>query len=231
MARQAHRDLGCGTTREAYPDVAFGPCAFGPYELDAARRTLTRGGAKLRLQAKPLDLLLYLSAHRERVVSQSELLDALWPGVQVSPAALARAVYKARRAVSDAGDPHRVIATVHGRGFRFVAPLRSAGAPEGTGPFPGDSVAHEVELARRALERAVRVLGDLHAADAPTLSFLRSLTRELCGLVVSILGARCLPERREGGATPAGTARADRYPQGVTLLARGTHCRSDRASS
>jgi len=231
MARPAHRDLGCGTTGEACPDVAFGPYAFGPYELDAARRTLTCGGAERHLQAKPLDLLLYLIAHSERVVSQSELLDALWPGVHVGPSALARAVYKLRRALGAAEGPHRVIATVHGRGFRFVAPLRGARAPERTGAFPGDSVARDVELARRALERAVRVLGDLHAADAPTLSFLGSLARELCGLFVSTLGARRPLEWRGGGATPPGAARAGRYPPGATPLARGTHCRSDRASS
>lgn len=230
MDRPAHRDLGGGTTREACSDVACGPYAFGPYELDAGRRTLTRGGVERRLQAKPLDLLLYLIAHSERVVSQSELLDALWPGVHVGPAALARAVYKLRRALGDAGDPHRVIATLHGRGFRFVAPLRSARAAEGTGALPGDSVARDVELARRALERAVRVLGDLHAADAPTLSFLGSLARELCGLFVSTLDARRPLERREGGATPAVAARRGRYPPKATPLARGTHCRSDRAS-
>jgi DNA-binding winged helix-turn-helix (wHTH) protein len=190
MARQGQRDLDPGTTREACSSVAFGSCGFGAYELDAGRRLLTRSGATLRVQAKPLDLLLYLSAHRERVVSHSELLDALWPQVHVSPAALARAVYKARRAVGDAKLPRRVIATVHGRGFRFVAPLRSAGAPKRRAASPGDSIAREVELARCALERAVLVLGDLDAIDAPTLSFLRSLARELCRLFVSILGAR-----------------------------------------
>jgi len=134
----------------------------------------------------------------------------------------------ARQAHRDLGC---IIATVHGRGFRFVAPLRTAGAAERTGAFPGDSVARDVELARRALERAVRVLDDLHAADGPTLIFLRKLTRELCGLFVSILGARRMLERTERGATPAGAARAGRYPPGATPLARGTHCRSDRASS
>ena len=41
----------------------------------------------------------------------------------MSEAALERCIAVARRAVGDSGRRHRVIQTVHGRGYRFVAPV------------------------------------------------------------------------------------------------------------
>jgi DNA-binding winged helix-turn-helix (wHTH) protein len=190
MTRQAPEDRGRGTTR-----VARSVVRFGPYELDAARRTLTRNGAKVPLQARPFDLLLHLIAHRERVVSHDELLDAFWPGVNVTPAALARAVYKARRAVGNAGETHSVIATVHGRGFRFLAPVRIEGGVEGAtlgGREPG--------LARRALDRAIHALDDLRVADPATRLFLHGLARELAGLRVPGRDARWLGPMGSAGS-------------------------------
>ena len=94
--------------------------AFGPYELDTATRILARRAAPVEIQAKVFDLLLYRIERRDRVVSPSEILDALWPGVAVTPAALSRADHKPREAVGDDGEAQRVIATVHGRGAELV---------------------------------------------------------------------------------------------------------------
>jgi DNA-binding winged helix-turn-helix (wHTH) protein len=72
--------------------------AFGEYQLDREARTLQREGRRIPVQAKAFDLLAYLIERRERVVSSDELLDALWPGLHVTPAALSTAVQKARSA-------------------------------------------------------------------------------------------------------------------------------------
>ncbi|MGD8869693.1 MAG: AAA family ATPase, partial [Gemmatimonadales bacterium] len=96
---------------------------FDPFELDPERRELRRAGEVVRIQPRPLDLLLYLARHHERVVPRVELLDALWNGVQVNDEALSFAVHQARRAVGDDGARQAVIRTVSRRGFRFVAPL------------------------------------------------------------------------------------------------------------
>ncbi|MBW2694710.1 MAG: winged helix-turn-helix domain-containing protein [Deltaproteobacteria bacterium] len=94
---------------------------FGEYELEPESRTLQRRGERVPVEPKVFDLLAYLIEHRERVVSTDELLDALWPGVNVTPAALSRAVQKARQAVGDDGEQQAVLRTEHGHGFRFVA--------------------------------------------------------------------------------------------------------------
>ena len=82
------------------PDLADGPAPiyrFGAFELDFGRAELRRDGARAELQRKPLQLLLYLARHRDRVVSTDELLDQVWPDVVVSEDALTSALRQVRR--------------------------------------------------------------------------------------------------------------------------------------
>ena len=74
----------------------------------------------IRSYYEAFDLLAYLIERRERMVSIDELLDALWPGLHVTPAALSRAVQKARQAVGDDGEHQTVIHTEHGKSYNFV---------------------------------------------------------------------------------------------------------------
>jgi TolB-like protein len=71
------------------------------------------------------------------VVSSDELLDALWPGLHVTPAALSTAVQKARQAVGDDGEHQAVLKTEHGKGFRFVAEVTDLSPPETAQPIQG----------------------------------------------------------------------------------------------
>jgi len=102
--------------------------AFGEHQFDTESRTLQHEGRRIPIQSKAFDLLAYLIERRERVVSSDELLDALWPGLHVTPAALSTAVQKARRAVGDDGGHQTVLHTEHGRGFRFVAEVSAVPA-------------------------------------------------------------------------------------------------------
>src|SRR5262247_27622 len=103
---------------------------FGDCELDRELYQLRRRGRPIRLEPKVFDVLLHLLEHRERVVTKAELLDALWPGEALSESVLPRAIAAARRAVGDTRAKARVIETVHGRGYRFVAAVeeRKSGA-------------------------------------------------------------------------------------------------------
>jgi TolB-like protein/Flp pilus assembly protein TadD len=103
--------------------------SFGEYQLDTEARSLQRSGQAVHVEPKVFDLLAYLIEHRSRVVSTNELLDTLWPGVSVTPAALTRAVQKARRAVRDDGERQAVLRTEHGHGFQFVAGVGVIDAP------------------------------------------------------------------------------------------------------
>ncbi|MBW2386655.1 MAG: tetratricopeptide repeat protein [Deltaproteobacteria bacterium] len=79
-----------------------------------------------------MDVLTYMIEHREGFVSHDELLDALWPDVSVTPAALSQSVYKVRIAVGDDGDHQTVLRTRHGQGFQFVAEVSVVRTPVAT---------------------------------------------------------------------------------------------------
>jgi TolB-like protein len=128
-------------------DGAAGRCAvgweprilrFGAYEIDAARFELRRDGARVPLEPRAFDLLLLLARNRQRTVTKDEIFGALWGDRIVSDAALSSQVKAVRQAVGDDGVAQHTIATVHGRGFRFVPPLdRLATGPPAAQPQAG----------------------------------------------------------------------------------------------
>ncbi|HEX2484166.1 MAG TPA: AAA family ATPase, partial [Myxococcota bacterium] len=99
---------------------------FGECELDEGLFQLRVAGRVAKIEPKVFDVLSFLLRHRDRVVSKDELLDAVWPGESVSESVLPHCIASARRAVGDDRAAQRVIQTVHGRGYRFVASLRPA---------------------------------------------------------------------------------------------------------
>jgi DNA-binding winged helix-turn-helix (wHTH) protein/tetratricopeptide (TPR) repeat protein len=76
------------------------------------------------LQPKVLRLLFHLVAHRQRSVSNQELLATLWPGEMVTLASVRRAVAGARRVLGESGDCQLSIQTVRDHGYRFVLSVR-----------------------------------------------------------------------------------------------------------
>ena len=97
---------------------------FDGFELDAARFELRQAGKRVPVEPQVLSLLILLAENRERMVSKDEIIDAVWDGRIVSESAVAARVKAARRAVGDDGKAQKVIRTIHGRGFRFVAEVQ-----------------------------------------------------------------------------------------------------------
>ena len=111
----------------------------GDVELDPALFELRRAGHAVPLEPQAFDVLAYLVAHRDRVVTKEELMDAIWGGRFVTEAAVTSRIKQARRAVGDDGQAQRVIRTVHGRGYRFVASVATAGQESATVPAQRDA--------------------------------------------------------------------------------------------
>jgi DNA-binding winged helix-turn-helix (wHTH) protein len=87
---------------------------------------LRRTGTLIKLRPKVFDVLTYLIAHRDRVITRQELLEHLWPQQFVGEATLNSCIMEARQAVGDTGQAQRLIQTLHGRGYRFVAAVEEA---------------------------------------------------------------------------------------------------------
>lgn len=107
---------------------------FGTFSLDPDRHELSRAGEALHVEPQVFALLAHLLRHRDRMVGKEELAAAVWPGGQVSDASIASRVRAARAALDDDGKRQEVIRTLHGVGFRFVAPVTEVA--KGTGPLP-----------------------------------------------------------------------------------------------
>jgi DNA-binding winged helix-turn-helix (wHTH) protein len=184
------------------PDPERSRLRFGACELDAATRSLARHGEPVPVQARVFDLLVFLIERHDRVVSSDELLDTLWGGVAVTPSSLSRAIYKARLAVGDDGEKQGVIATVRGRGFRFVAPVRSQ-ALAAFGSEASDLIGRGFELDRleATLRRTAAKIAALRSEPASEgrlrYPFVHALLREAL-----TVGPRSDDEDRHRSAPP-----------------------------
>jgi len=97
---------------------------FGEFELDLDRNELRRDGREVMLTGKAMSVLVYLVRNRARPVARQELLTVLWPDTQVATGSLSQAIWEIRRALSDARGARRIIKTLHGKGYRFDAPVQ-----------------------------------------------------------------------------------------------------------
>lgn len=96
---------------------------FDPFELDARNFELRRSGALVPIQPKAFDLLACLVRRHGELVTKSELMEAVWPGLSVTKDSLAQAMMGVRVALGDDVTEGRYVQTVRGRGYRFVAPV------------------------------------------------------------------------------------------------------------
>ncbi len=99
---------------------------FGAFELDTALYELRRSGNPVAVEPQVFNLLAFLAANRDRTVTKDELFAEIWGGRIVSDAALSSQIKAARKAIGDDGSSQHSIRTVHGRGFRFVAPVAAS---------------------------------------------------------------------------------------------------------
>ncbi len=120
---------------------------FNDCELDPRAHELRRGDELVRLERQVFAVLVHLVTNRDRVVPKVELLDVVWGNRFVSDSALTSRLKDARRAVGDDGQQQSVIATVHGVGYRFVAPVEVDGHHE-TGPKKGTAATQQIRFCR-----------------------------------------------------------------------------------
>jgi DNA-binding winged helix-turn-helix (wHTH) protein/Tol biopolymer transport system component len=92
---------------------------FGEYQLDLEHASLKRGGEDVVLRAKSFDVLAYLVERPGRLVTKTELIDAVWRDVAVADNSLAQCILEIRRALDD--EAQQLIRTVARRGYIFEA--------------------------------------------------------------------------------------------------------------
>ena len=97
--------------------------AFEPFCLDLLDERLWKHEAGVPLGHKAFVVLARLVSHPNQLVTKDDLLTAVWPDTAVSEAVLTTAMREIRVAVGDTARTPRFVQTVHGRGYRFIAPV------------------------------------------------------------------------------------------------------------
>jgi DNA-binding winged helix-turn-helix (wHTH) protein/tetratricopeptide (TPR) repeat protein len=97
--------------------------AFEQFRLDSVNQCVWRGASRIALKPKPYAVLHYLVAHAGRLVTQDELVRAVWPDTRVQPEVLRQYILEVRRVLGDRAEAPRYIRTVPKRGYEFVAPV------------------------------------------------------------------------------------------------------------
>jgi DNA-binding winged helix-turn-helix (wHTH) protein/TolB-like protein/Tfp pilus assembly protein PilF len=108
---------------------------FGPFRADTVRRLLLRDGQPIPVTSKVFGTLEVLIRNRDRVLEKEELLKEIWPNSFVEESNLTQNVSILRKALCELPGEHRYIATVPGKGYRFVGEVRE--------PEPEIAPAHE----------------------------------------------------------------------------------------
>src|SRR6516225_10534963 len=94
---------------------------FAPFRLDPINQCVWRDGKRIELAPKTFSVLSYLVDHAGRLVTQSELLEAVWPETYVQPEVLRTYILELRKALGDQAKEPRFIRTFPKRGYQFLA--------------------------------------------------------------------------------------------------------------
>lgn len=95
--------------------------AFAGFEFDTDRHELRAAGIHVPAERQVIALLRLLVENRVRTVTRDEIIAAVWKGRIISDSAISSRIKSLRHCLGDDGRAQRVVRTVHGIGFRFVA--------------------------------------------------------------------------------------------------------------
>jgi DNA-binding winged helix-turn-helix (wHTH) protein/Flp pilus assembly protein TadD len=95
-------------------------------ELDLGRYELRRRGRRVKLEKKPMELLIFLIARRDQLVSRKDIVAKLWRSDLFIDAEsnINNVVRKIRAVLGDNSAKPRFLETVVGKGYRFIGPVR-----------------------------------------------------------------------------------------------------------
>src|SRR5215467_13256356 len=128
------REHAACTTASAAPDPKVAPPAtgsatgdsnyrFGAFELLVRRQLLLYAGAPVHIGSRALTILTVLVEGAAELITKETLIAAAWPTTFVDVSNLKVNVASLRRALASKDPREEYIATVPGRGYRFVAPV------------------------------------------------------------------------------------------------------------
>ena len=200
--------------------------ASSEIELDLGRYELRRRGRRVKLEKKPMELLILLVARREQLVSRKDIVSKLWRSnlfIDTEPS-INNIVRKIRAALGDNPAEPRFLETVIGKGYRFIGPVRVIDArfpqPDLEKTSPSGAAADSAVARGERTSLAVLpllMLGNVSDEQGVSLGFADALVSRLGNLQ----GVDVLPTSAVLGA-PSEVATSDIAARlGVRFVVRG----------
>ncbi len=172
--------------------------------LDPRAYELRRSGRALRLERIPMELLLFLVQERGRLVTREEIVERIWgKGIHLdTDNSINGAIRKIRHALRDDPERPRLIQTVTGKGYRFIAPVVEIGdsresTPPASLPAPPPPPS--------ALVSPSPAVETFPAVIPPPARTRRPIALVAAVVVLAAAGLFAFRDRRDGRAsTPSG---------------------------
>lgn len=184
--------LARGTAAQSY--------AFGPFRLVPERQLLLHDGQPVRIGGRALDILTVLVEQAGETVGKRELIARVWPDLFVEESNLKVNMNALRRALGEGMGSPQYIATVIGRGYRFVGSVETLRLPDwATAPTSTSPVNHNLPTA------ITRIVGRQSAIEAIGLELRQSRLVSIVGpggigktTVALAVAEQCLGVPRDG---------------------------------
>jgi len=176
---------------------------FGPFRLFPSRQLLMQGDRRVQLGARAFELLTLMVQRSGEVVGRDELVSAAWPNVFVHESNLKVNMSSLRRSLGDTQKQPTYIATVTGRGYRFVSAVQASTA----------SVVEERAPAETARMRGLPPQPDIVGRESDIADVLAALNERRHVTVVGTGGVG-----KTTVAIAAAQAFAEHCPDGVCFV-------------
>jgi adenylate cyclase len=202
---------------------------FGPFLADRTSFRVLQGEQAVELTPKLLDLLFHFLERPAVLVTREALLDAVWPGANVTDNALGQAISELREALGDQAASPTYIRTVARRGYRFIAPVAVATPTASTPPAPPLTTSAAAPAADAEAASGARAIAVLNYANLAGDAAVEWLSAGIAETVTSDLAAldhfsvvdrwRVVQATRRGNGSLHDIAQA----LGVSLIVTGSY--------
>lgn len=96
---------------------------LGEWHINAITNELSKDDKTIKIEAKVMDVLLYLAEHPKQLISREQLEQAVWKNTVVGYDALTGCIAKLRKTLGDNTQQPCYIETIPKRGYRLIAEI------------------------------------------------------------------------------------------------------------